>query len=203
MRLSSALVLLSFVICHLTAHCLLLVSFEDAEATRNVLMYPWRTLIGTVVLVAAFLVHFGNALWSIYIRRSLRLTRWEWTQLALGLTIPALLMFHVMATRIAEELLDVTTYYSTVFIVQWLMFPWLGAIQMLAVIIGMDARQHRHSLLAAHQTLVPGPGGRCYSASRCCCRPWRWPVTSPAAIRFCARRRAIPISSPLRWAIPT
>ncbi len=135
LRLSSALVLLSFVICHLSAHCLLLVSFEDAEATRNVLMYPWRTPIGTAVLVGAFVVHFSNALWSIYIRRSLRLTRWEWTQLSLGLTIPALLMFHVIATRIAEQLLDVTTYYTTVFIVQWLIFPWLGAVQMLAVII--------------------------------------------------------------------
>ncbi|HEX3937676.1 MAG TPA: adenylate/guanylate cyclase domain-containing protein [Xanthobacteraceae bacterium] len=135
LRLYSALVLLSFVICHLSAHSLLLVSFEDAEATRNVLMYPWRTPMGTVVLGSAFVVHFGNALWSIYIRRSLRLTRWEWAQLSLGLTIPALLMFHVIATRIAEELLDVTTYYTTVFIVQWLIFPWLGAIQMLAVII--------------------------------------------------------------------
>lgn len=135
LRLGSGLVLLSFVICHLTAHCLLLVSFEDAEATRNVLMYPWRTPIGTAILVSAFVIHFSNALWSIYIRRSLRLTRWEWTQLSLGLTIPALLMFHVIATRIAEQLLDVTTYYTTVFIVQWLIFPWLGAVQMLAVII--------------------------------------------------------------------
>ncbi len=135
LRLTSALVMLAFVICHLTAHCLLLVSFEDAEATRNFLMYPWRTWIGTGILVAAFLVHYGNALWSIYIRRSLRLNRWEWTQLALGLCIPLLLMFHVVATRIAESLLDVTTYYNTVFIVQWLMFPWLGAAQMIAVIV--------------------------------------------------------------------
>ena len=134
LRLTSALVMLAFVICHLTAHCFLLVSFEDAEAVRNALMYPWRTWIGTGILSAAFLVHFGNALWSTYIRRSLRLNRWEWTQLALGLTIPALLMTHVVATRIAEETLDVTTYYNTVFIVQWLMFPWLGAVQMLAVI---------------------------------------------------------------------
>jgi adenylate cyclase len=134
LRLISALVLLSFVICHLTAHCLLLVSFEDAEATRNALMYPWRTWIGTGILSAAFLIHFGNALWSIYIRRALRLSGWEWTQLSLGLTIPALLMMHVVATRIAEEALDVTTYYNTVFIVQWLMFPWLGAVQMLAVV---------------------------------------------------------------------
>src|SRR5271163_3328603 len=134
LRLISALVMLAFVICHLTAHCLLLVSFADAEATRKVLMYPWRTWIGTGILVTAFLVHYSNALWSIYIRRSLRLTRWEWAQMSLGLSIPLLLMFHVAATRIAETLLDVTTYYNTVFIVQWLMFPWLGAIQMIAVV---------------------------------------------------------------------
>ena len=134
LRLVSALVMLAFVVCHLSAHCLLLVSFDDAEATRNFLMHPWRTYIGTAILITAFLVHYSNALWSIYIRRSLRLTRWEWAQLSLGLCIPLLLTFHVVATRIAESVLDVTSYYNTVFIVQWLMFPWLGAVQMLAVI---------------------------------------------------------------------
>lgn len=134
LRLTSALVLLVFVVCHLTAHCLLLVSFEDAEATRNVLMYPWRTWLGTGILLAALVAHYGNALWSIYIRRSLRLNRWEWTQLSLGLCVPVLLMAHVVATRIAEEVLDVTTYYNTIFIVQWLLFPWLGAVQMIAVV---------------------------------------------------------------------
>jgi adenylate cyclase len=134
LRMTSGLVMLAFVICHLTAHCLLLVSFEDAEATRNFLMYPWRTATGSAILVAAFLVHYANALWSIYIRRSLRLNAWELTQLSLGLFIPVLLTFHVVATRIAEQALDVTNYYDTVFIVQWLMFPWLGAVQMLAVI---------------------------------------------------------------------
>ena len=134
LRLISGLTMLSFVICHLTAHCLLLVSFEDAEATRNVLMYPWRTFIGTAILTTAFLVHYNNALWSIYIRRSLRLSRWELTQLTLGLCIPFLLMFHVVGTRIAEITLDTTTYYNTVFIGQWLHRPWLGAVQMIAVV---------------------------------------------------------------------
>ena len=134
LRLGSALVMLSFVICHLTAHCFLLVSFEAAEAARKVLMYPWRTLIGTGLLITAFLVHYGNALWSIYIRRSLRLNPWELTQLSLGLCIPVLLTFHVVATRIAESVLDVSTYYSTVFIAQWLLFPWLGVVQVLAVV---------------------------------------------------------------------
>jgi adenylate cyclase len=133
-RLISGLVMLAFVICHLTAHCLLLISFEDAEATRDVLMYPWRTWIGTGILSAAVFVHYGNALWSIYIRRSLRMSRWEWSQLSLGLTIPVLLIAHVVGTRIAESVLDVTSYYNTVLIVQWLMFPWLGVAQVLAVL---------------------------------------------------------------------
>ncbi len=134
LRLASALTMLSFVVCHLTAHCFLLISFDDAETARRILMYPWRGWTGTIVLSAAFLVHYTNALWSIYVRRSLRLTRWEWTQVLLGLCIPVLLTFHVVATRIAEHVLDVTTYYNTVFIAQWLVMPWLAAVQMLAVV---------------------------------------------------------------------
>ena len=134
LRLASALVMLAFVICHLTAHCFLLISLTDAEAALDVLMYPWRTAAGTALLATALLVHFGNALWSIYIRRSLRLIRWEWAQLLLGLCIPALLMAHVVSTRIAASALDVTSYYNTVLIVQWLMFPWLSVVQVLAVL---------------------------------------------------------------------
>ena len=126
--------MLSFVICHLTAHCFLLVSFDDAEAARRILMYPWRGWTGTIVLSTAFLIHYSNALWSIYVRRSLRLSRWEWTQLSLGLCIPVLLTYHVVATRIAEHVLDVTTYYNTVFVAQWLIMPWLAAVQMLAIV---------------------------------------------------------------------
>jgi adenylate cyclase len=134
LRLSSGLVMLAFVICHLTAHWFLLVSVEDAETALTFLMYPWRTWLGTSILIAAFVIHYSNALWSIYIRRSLRLSRWELTQVALGLCIPFLLMFHVIGTRIAESTLDVTIYYNTVFIAQWLHRSWLGAIQMSALI---------------------------------------------------------------------
>ena len=134
LRLASGLVLLAFVICHLSAHAVLLVSVETADTVLGVLMYPWRTWIGTGILTAALLVHYGNALWSVYIRRALRLTRWEWAQLALGLTIPALLIAHVVSTRIAEEALGVTSYYSTVLVAQWIVFPWLAAVQMLAVL---------------------------------------------------------------------
>lgn len=126
LRLISAPVLLSFVICHLTAHCLLLISFDSGDAARDTLMYPWRTWIGTGLLMTALLVHYANALWSIYTRRSLRLSHWEWAQLLLGLCIPMLVMTHVVGTRIAESVLDVHNNYKTVFIAQWVAFPWLG-----------------------------------------------------------------------------
>jgi adenylate cyclase len=133
-RLVSGLILLAFVLCHLTAHSFLLVSIERAGSALDVLMYPWRTAIGTTILLSALLTHYLNALWSIYVRRHLRLSRWEWWQLGLGLCIPLLLMFHVTGTRIAESLLGVTSHYSSLLIVQWQLSPWLGVVQVAAVL---------------------------------------------------------------------
>ena len=134
LRLTSALIMLAFVICHLVAHSFLLVSIALADPVRDALMAPWRTWIGTVILSAAVLVHYGNALWSIYIWRSLRLNRWEWAQLSLGLCIPLLLIPHIASTRIAESMLDVNVFYTTMFIVLWVLAPWLGVVQALAVL---------------------------------------------------------------------
>jgi len=87
LRLASALVLLSFVVCHLTGHIFLLVSIPVASHVAGFLMAIWWTATGALVLATALLVHFLNALWSIYVRRSLRLSRWEWAQVVLGLAI--------------------------------------------------------------------------------------------------------------------
>ena len=55
LRLVSGLVMLVFVISHLTAHWFLLISVEDAQSVLTVLMSPWHTLIGIAVLVAAIM----------------------------------------------------------------------------------------------------------------------------------------------------
>jgi adenylate cyclase len=134
LRLTSGLVLLSFVICHLTAHCFLLVSFNVADVAFDITMTAWRSAAGTALLLAAFLVHYANALWSIYVRQSLRLSPWQWVQIALGLTIPLLLMLHVIGTRIAESLLDANPMYQSVLLSHWLVSPGLAVVQMLAVL---------------------------------------------------------------------
>jgi adenylate cyclase len=134
LRLTSGLVLLSFVICHLTAHAFLLVSLAAADTAFDMTMTAWRTAAGTAILFAAFLVHYANALYSIYIRQTLRLAAWQWVQIALGLSIPLLLMSHVLGTRLAEILLDVFASYQSVLLKHWVVTPWYSAVQALAVL---------------------------------------------------------------------
>jgi adenylate cyclase len=135
LRLGSALIMLAFVVCHLCAHAFLLISFAAADAALNLLMAPWRSSIGLALLAAAAAVHYANALWSIWLRRSLHLSRWEWWQLALGLCIPALLVHHVVSVRIAIGVAGFEGTYDSVLALQWLVLPWLAVLQAAAVIV--------------------------------------------------------------------
>jgi adenylate cyclase len=136
LRLASALVMLSFVICHLIGHITLLISFPFANRALIMLLAPWNTAAGGVLLATAALVHYANALWSIYERRYLRLSAWEWWQLGLGLCIPPLLMVHVLATRVAGEWLEVNSDYIEMLVLQWVVTPkyvWIQSAALLTV----------------------------------------------------------------------
>ena len=152
LRLGSALVMLAFVVCHLTAHAFLLVSFPVADAALDLLMAPWRTSVGIVVLATAALLHYANALWSVYLRRSLALPRWEWWQLALGLCIPALLIHHVVAVRVAVGVSGFGGIYDSVLALQWRLMPWLAAVQAAAVIVVWT-----HAMIGLHFWLRTKP----------------------------------------------
>jgi adenylate cyclase len=133
-RLVSALVLLSFVLCHLGSHMILIVSVPVAQRVLDNLMSFWRTEIGTYLLATALAVHFLNALWSIYIRRHLRLPMWELAQLSVGLLIPLLLMLHVVGTKISDRFLGTASDYHSVLTIQWVITPWLLYLQLAAVL---------------------------------------------------------------------
>jgi adenylate cyclase len=152
LRLVSALVLLSFVVCHLLAHCFLIVSLEAADAVFNATMYVWLSKPGTVLLLAAFLVHYGNALWSIYARHSLRLAPWQWVQAGLGLSIPLLILSHVMGTGVASKALGVVGSYKSVLIAHWVAAPWHAILQSVAVLVIWT-----HACIGIHFWLRPKP----------------------------------------------
>jgi adenylate cyclase len=133
-RLLSALVLLSFVLCHLAGHMALIVSVPVAQQALDGLMMFWRTETGTYLLAAALAVHVLNALWSIYVRRYLQLRAWELAQLSLGLLIPPLIMLHVVSTKISDRYLGTASSYHSVLTLQWVVTPWLVYLQFAAVL---------------------------------------------------------------------
>jgi len=134
-RQISALILLAFVICHLLSHAFLIVSIPLANEALGVLMAFWWTQTGTLVLAAALAVHFLNALWSIFIRRYLRMPAWEWAQIGFGLLIPPLIMAHVIGTKISDVYLGTSNDYLAVLTRQWIVSPGLPALQLLAVLV--------------------------------------------------------------------
>ena len=133
-RLISGLVLLSFVLSHFASHMVLIVSLPVAEDVRSALMWFWQTAVGTILLATALAVHVLNALLSIYIRRYLRMPAWELAQLCLGLSIPPLIMLHVVATKIADQFFDTETDYYYVLMAQWL-GPARGVVMQMAAVL--------------------------------------------------------------------
>jgi adenylate cyclase len=133
-RLVSGLVLFTYVSTHLLNHALGLISLGALEAGRHVFLAVWRSPPGTILLYGAFVTHLGLALWSIYRRRSLRMSWWEGAQLLLGLAVPLLLIEHIVGTRLAHTL-GFDDSYAYVILVLWVLSPEAGLRQVATVMI--------------------------------------------------------------------
>jgi len=113
-RLWSGYILLFYVTTHLLNHALGLISLRVIEAGRVWFSFIWQGLPGQIVLYGALLLHFVFAYWSIFRRRALRLSPWEWTQLILGGLIVPLGALHVVGTRVAFDYFGVQSGYPWV-----------------------------------------------------------------------------------------
>jgi adenylate cyclase len=127
-RLWSSYVLFFYVVTHLLNHALGLISLRVLEAGRTWFVFIWHNPLGQTVLYGALLVHFCLALWSLYQRRTLRLSRWEWTQWILGVLIVPLGTIHVVGTRVAHELYNVDPGYPWV-LGSLLVSNWTGIVR--------------------------------------------------------------------------
>lgn len=135
LRLYSGLVLFTFVLCHFINHAFGLDSLEALETARRYLMTPWRESFGTVLLISAAITHTTLGLRAIYVRRSLKLKRWEMTQVILGLSIPFLVAEHILGTRVAELTLDTEPNYAMVLLTFWVGSPIRGFLQAVALLV--------------------------------------------------------------------
>ncbi len=119
---------------HLLNHAVGLVSLRALEETRTWFMYVWENTIGHAALYGALLVHFSLALWSVFRRRALRLSSWEWTQLALGASIVPLAAAHVTGTRIATDYFGIQDGYPWV-LASLTSGTWTGVVRQFGLVI--------------------------------------------------------------------
>ncbi|MFQ5958360.1 MAG: hypothetical protein ACE5LF_03230 [Alphaproteobacteria bacterium] len=117
LRLWAGLVLFAYVVTHLANHALGLISLQAMEAGRIWFLALWRSAAGTVVLYGALAVHLALVLYALYLRRQLRMPRWEAGQILLGLLISPLLAEHVIGTRFLAEFYGVGDAYTYVVLI--------------------------------------------------------------------------------------
>lgn len=135
LRLATGLTLGAFLLTHFLNHALGLVSVEAMEAGRGWFNLFWRSPVGTVLLYGSVLVHFALALQALYRRRTLRMPAREAAQLLLGLSLPFLLIPHVLGTRLELTLTGREVGYADVVRGLWIANPDIGLRQSLALVI--------------------------------------------------------------------
>src|SRR5262252_2972622 len=93
------------------------------QAASAVLLAPWQTNAGLIVLYTAFLVHGLLGFYALYRRRHLRMPASEAWQLALGLTIPFLLLSHPIGIRLGEFQYSHELGYAPILNKFWIVSP--------------------------------------------------------------------------------
>jgi len=126
LRLWCGLILFSYLVTHFSNHALGLVSLGAMETGRIWFLAFWRNPVGETALFGALLAHWLLGLWLIFRRRTLRMPLWEATQIVLGLTVPPLLAYHFVATRLANVMFGTEDLYTRVTLSLWLLDPWAG-----------------------------------------------------------------------------
>ncbi|MBR0863699.1 adenylate cyclase [Bradyrhizobium diazoefficiens] len=103
-RLVCGVILFSYVIRHFLNHALGNVSVDAMEVGVYYHTAFWQFLPVAIVFYAAALTHMGLGIYALYQRRQFRWRTIEPLQLVLGLSIPALVMAHVIGVRLGQTL---------------------------------------------------------------------------------------------------
>src|SRR4051812_9898274 len=123
-RLASGVVLFAYLISHFLNHALGNISFEAMESGVYWHTLFWQSLPVTVVFYASCFVHTGLGIWALYERRQFRWKAIEPIQLVLGLSIPALVIAHIIGVRLAQALYGHEKLYPQVFFAYWISAPY-------------------------------------------------------------------------------
>ncbi|QIO98611.1 adenylate/guanylate cyclase domain-containing protein [Bradyrhizobium symbiodeficiens] len=105
-RLICGIILFAYVVSHFLNHALGNISVEAMEAGVYYHTLFWQFLPVAIVFYTTALTHMGLGIYALYQRRQFRWRTIEPLQLVLGLSIPALVMGHVIGVRLGYTLYD-------------------------------------------------------------------------------------------------
>lgn len=103
-RLVCGIILFAYVISHFLNHALGNISVDAMEIGVYYHTAFWQFLPVAIVFYGAALTHMGLGVYALYQRRQFRWKTIEPLQLVLGLSIPALVMAHVIGVRLGQTL---------------------------------------------------------------------------------------------------
>ena len=127
-RLASGVVLFAYLLSHFLNHALGNISIEALAGGVYYHTLFWQFLPVAVLFYTAALVHTGLGIWALYERRQFRWKAIEPLQLVLGLSVPALIVAHVVGVRLSQTLFGHEILYPQVLFVYWIASPhklWL------------------------------------------------------------------------------
>ena len=120
-RLTCALVLFTYLLSHFINHALGNISLDALQAGVVIHAAIWQFFPVAVIFYTSALIHAALGIWALYERRQFQWKAVEPLQLVLGLSIPALIVAHVVAVRLGENIYDINRSYPQVFA------SWVGS----------------------------------------------------------------------------
>ncbi|MGD0849436.1 adenylate/guanylate cyclase domain-containing protein [Bradyrhizobium sp.] len=118
-RLGCGLVLFTYLVSHFLNHALGNISLEALAVGVHYHILFWQFPPVGMVFYGAALTHAGLGIWALYQRRQFHWKAMEPLQLLLGLSIPALVIAHLVGVRVAQALFGIEKLYPQVFYADW------------------------------------------------------------------------------------
>jgi adenylate cyclase len=134
-RLACGFVLFAYLVSHFVNHALGNISLGAMAKGIEYHKAFWKFLPVAIVFYGAATVHTGLGFWALYERRQFRWRAIEPIQLALGLSVPALIITHLAGVRIAEVLFQDQKLYPQVFYAYWIVSPYKMWLMYIVLII--------------------------------------------------------------------
>jgi adenylate cyclase len=124
LRMACGLVLFAYLVSHFLNHALGNISIEALATGVYYHVLFWRFLPVAIVFYTAALVHSGLGIWALYQRREFSWKAIEPLQLVLGLSIPALIIAHIVGVRLGQALFDHEKLYPQELYAFWVARPY-------------------------------------------------------------------------------